>query len=1079
MKSLLFSIFLLTFVNFNVILISAEKEEVEDINNTSTYSGIKFRNIGPAIASGRVIDLAFNPNNHDEFYVAVAAGGVWKTTNHGTTFTPIFDNENSYSIGCVTIDPKNTNVIWVGSGENNSQRSVSYGDGVYKSEDGGKSWKNVGLKSSEHIGKIIVDPNNSDIVWVASQGPLWKAGGERGLYKTTDGGKTWVNSLVISENTGVSDIVMDPRNSDVLYASAYQRRRHVWTLINGGPEGAIYKTVDGGKTWDKLTNGLPTGDIGRIGLAISNVDPDYVYAIVEATENNGGFFKSTDRGASWSKQSDHLSSSPQYYQEIVTHPHNRDIVYSLSTYTQVTYDGGQTFSTLPLSEKHVDDHAIWINPDNPDNMFIGCDGGLYETFDGANNWKFFENLPITQFYRVSTDNDYPFYNVYGGTQDNNTLGGPSRTISDNGIRNDDWIFTIGGDGFKTVIDPKDPNIIYSQPQYGYLVRYDKKSGEFTGVQPQPEKDEILKWNWNSPVMISPHDNKTLYFAANKLFKSTDRGDSWTKISEDMTRKIDRNKLKVMGKIWPPEAVAKNQSTSVYGNIVSIDESPLEKGLLYVGTDDGLIQVSKDDGKSWNKVSTFTSIPETTYVSDITASLHNENEVYATFDNRKNGDFKPYIIMSKDKGSSWTSISGNLPENLPVHSIVQDHFDKDLLFIGTEFGVYFTKDNGKNWVKFSNGLPTISIREIDVQRRENDLAIASFGRGFYILDDYSPIREVSKEILEKDAHIFKVKDALMYIEDRSKGRNSLGKNFYRADNPEFGVSITYYLKEGYETLKSKRLKEDKDKKEGYEYPSFDQLEKEDIEESPYLLFTFKDISGNVVRRIKKSMSKGINRFTWDLRYADTAPLSTNSTTEKYSGMPILPGDYTVELHKVHNGEITELVAPVKFTAKTLDNKSLPAVNKNDLVDMQKNAFETRRVLMGADKYLDEATLQLNLLYNTIINSTNADLNHLKDIKSAQDKIYEIKKVISGNSSLQKRAAAFVPGLNERLENLLYSFWYSSSAPTKTQLGTIALIREEYKNIEKEMNSVDNSIQQISKDLESKNSPWLPGRVPKIK
>ena len=1079
MKRLLFSIFLLTFVNINIILISAEQKETEKINQSSIYSNIKFRSIGPAIASGRVIDLAINPNNFDEFYVAVASGGVWKTTNHGTTFTPIFDNENSYSIGCITIDPKNTNVIWVGSGENNSQRSVSYGDGVYKSEDGGKSWKNVGLKNSEHIGKIIIDPNNSDVVWVASQGPLWKEGGDRGLYKTTDGGKTWDKSLDISENTGISDIVMDPRDSKVLYASAYQRRRHVWTLINGGPEGAIYKTVDGGKTWDKLSKGLPSGDIGRIGLAISNVEPDYLYAIIEASENNGGFFKSTDRGASWSKQSDHVSSSPQYYQEIVTHPTNKDIVYSLSTYTQITYDGGKNFSTLPLGEKHVDDHAIWINPENPDNILIGCDGGLYETFDAASNWRFFENLPVTQFYRVTVDNDYPFYNVYGGTQDNNTLGGPSRTLSDNGIKNEDWIFTVGGDGFKTVIDPKDPNIVYSQPQYGFLVRYDKKSGEFTGIQPQPEKDEILKWNWNSPVIISPHDNRTLYFAANKIFKSTNRGDSWTKISEDLTRKIDRNTLKVMGKVWPPESVAKNQSTSVYGNIVSLDESPLEKGLLYVGTDDGLIQVSKDDGKSWNRISSFTSIPETTYVSDITASLHNENVVYATFDNRKNGDFKPYIIMSKDMGNSWNSITGNLPENLPVHSIVQDHLDKDLLFIGTEFGVYFTKDNGKNWVKFSNGLPTISIREIDIQRRENDLALASFGRGFYILDNYSPIREASKEIFEKDAHIFNIKDALMYIEDRSKGRNSLGKTYYRADNPEFGVTVTYYIKDNFESLKSKRLKEEKDNKGNYTYPTFTQLEKEDIEKSPYLLFTFKDMNGNIVRRIKNSISKGINRFTWDMRYADTAPLTNNSRSEKYSGIPILPGDYTVELQKVHNGEITELVSPVKFTAKTLDNRSLPATNPNELVEMQKEAFEIRRVLIGADKYLEEASNQLNLLSNTIINYSDSDLNNLKEINTLEDKIYEIKKTLNGNSSLQKRATAYVAGLNERLGNLLYSFWYSSSAPTNTQLETIKLIKEEFRKVESEMLVIDNSIQKITNELQSKNSPWLPGRVPKLK
>lgn len=1079
MKKGLIFIFLLTIVNFNLILSSKEKDKEDVINSSSTYSGLKFRSIGPAVASGRIVDIAVNPKNFDEFYIAAAAGGVWKTTNHGAEFIPIFDNQSSYSIGCITIDPNNTNIVWVGSGENNSQRSVSYGDGVYKSLDGGKSWKNMGLKKSEHIGKIIIDPNNSDIVWVAAQGPLWKSGGDRGLYKTTDGGKTWEKSLEISENTGVSDIALDPRNSNVIYATSYQRRRHVWTLIDGGPEGAIYKSVDGGKNWEKLTNGIPSGDIGRIGIVISNVNPDYVYAIIEASGDNGGFFRSIDRGASWEKRSGLVSSSPQYYQELIASPKDKDIVFSLSTYTQYTLDGGKTFNTLSFKEKHVDDHALWINPNNPDNMMMGCDGGLYETYDGAKNWRFFENLPLTQFYHVAVDNDTPFYNVYGGTQDNNTLGGPSRTISEGGITNDDWIFTVGGDGFKTVIDPTDANIVYSQPQYGYLVRYDKKSGEFTGIQPQPESGEILKWNWNSPIIISPHSHTTLYFAANKLFKSTDRGDSWTKISDDLTRKIDRNKLKIMGKVWPPEAVAKNSSTSVYGNIVSLDESPVEKGLLYVGTDDGLIQVSNDDGKNWNKISSFTSIPETTYVSDITASLHNENEVYATFDNRKNGDFKPYIIMSKDKGKSWTSITGNLPDNLPVFSIVQDQIDKDLLFIGTEFGVYFTKDEGKNWIKFSNGLPTISIKEIDIQRRENDLALASFGRGFYILDNYSPLREVNKEILEKDAYIFKVKDALMYIEDRSKARNSLGESFYRAKNPDFGATITYYIKDNFESLKSKRLKYDRDSTKEYNYPDYNDLEKEDIENTPYLLFSFKDMNGNIVRRIKQSISKGINRLTWDLRYANTSPLNENTNTQKYSGIPVLPGEYTVEMQKVENGIITDLAGPIKFTAKVLNNTSLPAEKRSDLVAMQNKTFNLNRVIEGTNQYLKNADEQIGKLENTIINFGNSNLNSLKELEDAKTIVYEIRKVLNGNGTLQKYSEAFEPGLNERLGNLVYGFWYSTSSPTKTQLNTISLIENEFNKLEPKLVKIDNTIDKISNELESKNSPWIPGRVPSLK
>jgi photosystem II stability/assembly factor-like uncharacterized protein len=1072
-------ILLLILVNFNLILISKENDKKDLINNPSTYSGLEFRSIGPAVASGRVIDLAVNPTNYDEFYVAVASGGVWKTTNHGTTFTPIFDNQASYSIGCISIDPNNTNVVWVGSGENNSQRSVSYGDGVYKSMDGGKTWKNVGLKKSEHIGKIIIDPNNSDIVWVAAQGPLWNSGGDRGLYKTTDGGKTWEKSLEISDNTGVTDIVMDPRNSNVIYAAAYQRRRHVWTLIDGGPESAIYKTVDGGKTWDKLTNGLPGGNVGRIGLAISNIEPDYLYAIIEASGDNGGFFRSTDRGASWEKRSGLVSSSPQYYQELFTHPKNKDIVYSLSTYTQFTLDGGKTFSTFPFKEKHVDDHALWINPSNPDNIFIGCDGGLYETHDGAKNWKYYENLPITQFYHVAVDNDLPFYSVYGGTQDNNTLGGPSRTISAGGITNEDWIYTIGGDGFKTVVDPTNPNIVYSQPQYGYLVRYDKQSGQFTGIQPQPEKGEILKWNWDAPIIISPHNHKTLYFAANKVFKSTDMGNSWTKISDDLTRKIDRNKLKVMGKVWTPEAVAKNTSTSVYGNIVALDESPVEKGLLYVGTDDGLIQVSNDDGQSWTKISEFTSIPETTYVSNIKASLFSENVVFATFDNHKNGDFHPYIIMSKDKGNTWTSITGNLPDNLPVYSIIQDKLDKDLLFIGTEFGVYFTKDQGKNWIKFSNGLPTICVKEVDIQRRENDLAIATFGRGFYILDDYSPLREVNKEILDKDAHIFKVKDALMFIEDRSKGRNSLGETYYRADNPEFGATITYYIKDNFESLKSKRIKASKDSTKDYIYPSYAELEKEDLENSPYLLFVFKDMNGNIVRRIKKGISKGIHRFTWDLKYANTVPLSTNTSTDHYSGMPVLPGDYTVEMFKIQDGIATQMVEPVKFTAKVLNNVTLPAENRSDLVDMQNKAYHLNKVIEGTNSYLRDADEQIKKLENTILNFTNSDLSLLKELETAKSLIYQVKEVLNGNSTLQKHSEGFEPGLNERLGNLIYGFWYSTSAPTKTHLNTIALLESEFKSLEPKLENIDATLNKVSGSLETEGSPWLPGRVPKLK
>lgn len=1058
---------------FAILFLSITLSAKEEINS-SLLSGLKFRSIGPAIASGRIIDLAVNPNNFNEFYVAVASGGVYKTTNKGTTFQPIFDSYGSYSVGCVTIDPNNENVIWVGSGENNSQRSVSYGDGVYKSEDGGKSFKNMGLKNSEHIGKIIVHPDNSNIVYVAAQGPLWNDGGDRGLYKTTDGGKNWELILEISPKTGVTDIVIDPRNPDVIYAASYQRRRHVWTLINGGPESAIYKSEDGGKNWDKLSKGLPSGLVGRIGLAISPVNPDFVYAIIEAAENGSGFFRSTDRGASWEKQNSSISSSAQYYQEIFAHPTDVNTIYSVSTYTSFSNDGGKTWNRLALKERHVDDHALWINPKNPNHLLIGGDGGLYESFDNAESWRFFENLPVTQFYRVSVDNDFPFYNIYGGTQDNNTIGGPTRTQNADGLMNQDFYFTVGGDGFKTVVDPLDPNIVYSQPQYGFLVRYDKRSGEITGIQPQEEEGEELRWNWNSPVIISPHSHKTLYFAANKLFKSTDRGNSWTKISGDLSQQIDRNKLKVMDKVWEPEAVAKNASTSLYGNIVSLDESSLKKGLLYVGTDDGLIQVSEDDGANWTKYAKFTSVPETTYVSDIEADLFDENTVYATFDNRKRGDFKPYILKSTDKGKSWTSIANGLPENLPVHSIKQDHIKKDLLFIGTEFGVYYTYNGGNNWIKLSAGLPTICIKEIEIQRRESDLALASFGKGFFILDDYSPLREINDELIKKEANIFPIKETWMYIEDRSFGRRSLGETFWRGENHPYGAVFTYYIKDSYETLKSKRKKlTDSLEKKGQTppYPTFEELKKEDDEQKPSLIFEIKDSQGNVVRKLTSGYSKGVQRIVWDLRYPDTAPVTEKTKLNDASGFPVMPGKYTVTMYKEHNGEITQLTEAQEFITKILDNKTLPADNGAELLAFHKRAFEMRKNLEGANDYIKSVRTKLKVYENAILMTNEVNNSLLKKINSINSSLDKVNILVNGDRAKSSRNANQTPSMSSRLGGLLYGFWYSSSEPTKTNIETLNLLEKQFNQVKSGLEKIDSDCNSIESELVNSNSPWF--------
>ena len=693
-----------------------EKVPGKDPMQSSTFNGLAFRSIGPALTSGRIVDLAVNPKNSSEYYVASASGGVWKTENAGITFSPIFDEQVSFSIGCVTIDPSNPNIVWVGSGENNNQRVAGYGDGVYKSEDGGKSWKNVGLTKSEHIGMIAIDPGNSDIVFVAAYGPLWSSGGERGIYKTIDGGKTWKDVLTVSDNTGFNEIHMDPRNSNILYAAAHQRQRKVFTYIGGGPESALYKSTDGGTTWTKIMKGLPENiDLGRIGLAVSPVNPDHIFAIVEASGDKGGLFASTDRGASWEKRGNY-STSGNYYQEIFCDPKDADKIYAMDVYLKVSEDGGKTFHNLGEKSKHVDNHIIWIDPANTQHMLVGCDGGLYESYDAAKNWNFKANIPVTQFYKVSLDNSFPFYYVYGGTQDNFSLGGPSRTISGNGIVNSDWFITNGGDGFESQADYVDSNIIYAESQYGGLVRFDRKSGEILEIRPvEAAGEKPYRWNWDAPLLISQHDHKRLYFASNKVFRTNDQGNTWSVISPDLSRGIDRNRLTVMGKVWSVDAVAKNGSTDKYGQVTTIAESPLDENILYAGTDDGLIHVTTDGGKNWIKIDNIPGVPERTYINEIIASSHNKNVAYAAINHHRYGNFKPYLFKTTDAGKTWIAIQNNLPERGTVYCVAEDFKNANLLFAGTEFGVFFSIDGGGKWTQLKGGLPPIAIKDMEIQK----------------------------------------------------------------------------------------------------------------------------------------------------------------------------------------------------------------------------------------------------------------------------------------------------------------------------------------------------------------------------
>ncbi|MEO6130843.1 MAG: glycosyl hydrolase, partial [Saprospiraceae bacterium] len=846
--------------------------------DTVELSGLKFRSLGPAITSGRIADFAVDPNNPKRYFVASASGGVWRTLNAGSTYEPVFDGQGSFSIGCVSIDPQNTSTVWVGTGENNNQRSVAYGDGVYKSIDGGSTWTNMGLKNSEHIGKILIHPDHPNTILVAAIGPLWAPGGDRGLFKSNDGGKTWKNVLSVDQNTGVNDVVMDLKNHDVLYASAFQRRRHVFTYIGGGPQSNIYKSTDGGDTWTKSGQGLPAVDLGRIGFAISPAKPDNIYAIVEAANGKGGTFRSNNEGNSWEKMGDYFAAG-NYYDEIVADPNIPDKLFSMDTYIHVSSDGGKTWKNLGEDSKHVDNHCMWIEPGDSDHLLVGCDGGVYESFDGAKTWLFKENLPVVQFYKVGVDNALPFYNIYGGTQDNFSLGGPSRSVSGNGISNNEWFITHGGDGFESQVDPDNPNIVYAESQYGVLVRYDKQTGEETGIQPHERKSEgTYRWNWDSPLVLSSHVPGRIYFAANKVFASDDRGNNWQVISDDLTRQIDRNKLKVMGRIWSVDAVAKNQSTSPYGNIVALTESPVNDELLFAGTDDGLIQITSDRGKTWRKIDHIKGAPDTSFINMIVASSHDQNVVYACFNHHKYGDFKPYIFKSTDRGVTWTSISSNLPARGTVYCLAEDKVDPNLLFAGTEFGVYYSNSAGKRWKKLASGIPTISIKDMAIQTRENDLVLATFGRGFYVLDDYSPLRSMGEGDLKKDGFVWPVRDAYVFENSYQfglPGKAFQGSNFYRGDNLDAKALITFYIRDKAVSAKDQRVKNDAKAEKANKdnpYPTYDQLSKERDEEKARVYLTFKNEKGDIVRKLSTAADQqGILRVGWDLRSPSKDPV----------------------------------------------------------------------------------------------------------------------------------------------------------------------------------------------------------------
>lgn len=1021
---------------------SESKDATKALYDAGDVSALSFRMVGPALTSGRVADIAVHPTNKDLWYIAAASGGVWITKNHGITFQPIFDGYGSYSIGCVKLSPSNPTTVWVGSGENNNQRSVSYGDGVYKSVDGGKSFTNMGLKQSEHIGSIVIHPTNENVVWVAAYGPLWSKGGERGVYKSLDGGKTWKRTLFVSDDTGIAEVVIDPSNPEILYASAHQRRRHEWTYVGGGPESTVYKSTDGGETWREISSGLPKSDMGRIGLAVSPADPNWIYAIVEGRYDKGGVYLSTNKGESWTKQGG-FSTSGNYYQEIFCDPLNKRKVFAMDTYMHHTEDAGVTFKPTGESHKHVDNHVIWIDPSNTDHWLVGCDGGIYETYSHAKEWRFFDNLPITQFYKVTTDNDFPFYNIYGGTQDNNSMGGPSGTTNVSGILNTDWFITNGGDGFESATDWSNPNITYAQAQYGWLVRYDKQSGEKVPIQPMPGKGQPgYRWNWDAPLLVSKHDASTLYFAANKVFKSANKGDDWTEISPDLTRQMDRNKLPVMGQVWSIDAVMKNASTTVYGNVVALDESPLKKGLLYVGTDDGLIQVSQNEGKDWKKIDGIPGVPAQTRVNMLTASRFNDQVVYAAFNNQRNGDFKPYLFKSSDRGITWTSIASNLPDRGTVYCIKQDFKTPNLLFVGTEFGAYFTTDDGQHWTKLS-GLPTVAVYDLEIQERECDLVAATFGRGFYVLDNYSPLRGLTKDVLNKNVHLFDTEDALLYVPADPlglEGTGFQGHNMWASENPAFGAVFNLYLKEDHQSLKSQRQEKEKalekDKKE-VNYPTMNELRAEVQETPATCIWLISNEKGQEIKRFTTSPSKGISRVTWNLRSNPSTSVNGGN-----NGFLVPAGKYSLNVYLLTNKGIDTLVNNHVFNVKSLNNQTLVAQNPEELNSFRKEVAEVSRKVSGSDEIIQEFSTQLGLVESALLNYPNTDIRLLSEVKKLRLGLDSCKLIMYGDELLTKHEFESAPSLSGRLGMVEYMLYDNTAGVTNTHRSNLTAVKEEY-------------------------------------
>lgn len=1080
MKSIVLS-FLSVFLFLPLQTLEAQKRKnKKTTKSTPTVSlgAFNLRNVGPAFLSGRIADIKTHPENESVWYVATGSSGVWKTVNAGTTWSPIFEDQPSYSTGCITLDPSNPDVVWLGTGENVGGRHVAYGDGIYRSDNGGTTWKNMGLKKSEHISEIIVHPDNSDVVWVAAQGPLWTSGGERGLYKTTNGGTSWKRVLGNDQWTGVTDIMIDPRNPQVLYAATWDRHRTVAALMGGGPGTALYRSDDGGENWTKLTEGLPESNMGKIGITISPQNPDVVYAAIELDRKSGAVYRSSNRGASWTKMSDTVSggTGPHYYQELYASPHEFDRLYLMNVRVLTSGDGGKTFVQLKERDKHSDNHAIVFKKDDPNYIMLGTDAGIYETFDNAETWRYIKNLPLTQFYKVAVNNAEPFYHIFGGTQDNGSAGGPSATDEREGIANKHWYKTLFADGHQSATDPVYNDIIYAETQQGGLYRIDLTTGEQVSVQPKAGLGEPHeRFNWDAPILVSPHNPKRLYFASYRVWKSESRGDDWEPISGDLTRNEDRLTLPIMGRKQSWDNAWDVGAMSNYNTITSLAESPVQEGLLYAGTDDGFIQVSENGGESWRKIPvTALGLAPRTFVNDIKADLFDANTVYVALDNHKEGDFNPYLFKSTDKGQSWQSISGNIPDRTLVWRMVQDPIKKNLLFAATEFGIYTSLNGGTSWQKLG-GAPTISFRDLTIQKRENDLVAASFGRGFFVLDDYSALREFTEDNLSQKGKLFTPRTAKWFVPRSNIGNT--GADYYFAKNPTYGAVFTYHLADEYQTAKEVRKEKETSlnkNKADILFPGWDALDAERQENEAQVVLSIQDSQGNVINKISQKASQGSHRMAWNFSHFNPYSISDSPSRYRGGGALAKPGTYQASLSLVQNGEVTPLDGPISFEVKALREGVLKGISHEEynaylteITQVYKSISAVRDVLSESGKMhkaMVTALAQAKILPGTLepkLEALKLDLTR-------------INQSISGSPSRREVGERNPAGIQSFLSNAMVGL-RNSYGPTPLHKKSLKIAKELLVQLRAEVKSISEvRIPEIEAALKAADAPYILGQ-----